>query len=70
MHSVARLSGDRCVTGKHWIALIIGMNPPAEGVYPCHRTVGNQPAGVDSKPATLRCGFHNRFVSGFKVSVG
>ena len=36
----------------------------------CHRTNQNQPVGVESKPATLRCGFHNRFKFGFKLSLG
>jgi hypothetical protein len=27
----------------------------------CHRSLQNQPVGVESKPATLRRGFHNRF---------
>jgi len=33
-------------------------------MYPrlfCHRSLQNQPVGVESKPATLRRGFHNRF---------
>jgi hypothetical protein len=28
----------------------------------CHRSLQNQPVGVESKPATLRRGFHNRFI--------
>ena len=28
----------------------------------CQRSLGNQPAGVESKPATLRRGIRNRFI--------
>jgi hypothetical protein len=31
-------------------------------VVHCHQSLENQPAGVESKPATLRWGFHNRFM--------
>jgi CRISPR-associated protein Cas1 len=46
---------------------------PASGVDArrgqyCHRSLQNQPVGVESKPATLRRGFHNRFMFGCKVS--
>ena len=32
----------------------------AERLY-CHRAVQNQPLVGDSKPASLRCGFHNSY---------
>jgi RNA-directed DNA polymerase len=32
----------------------------------CHRSVQNQPSGVESNPATLRRRFHNSFVFCFK----
>jgi hypothetical protein len=31
----------------------------------CHRSVQNQPVGVTSKPATLKCGIHSMF--GFRI---
>jgi hypothetical protein len=33
---------------------------------PCHRSLQNQPAGVESKPATLRCFIHIRFLDARK----
>jgi len=35
---------------------------PERGEQYCHRSLQNQPVGVESKPATLRRGFHNRFM--------
>ncbi len=32
----------------------------------CHRSLQNQPAGVESKPATLRCFIHIKFLDASK----
>jgi hypothetical protein len=58
------------------VCLVIALIPPygyrafifglGAGVNFCHRSLENQPVGVDSKPATLRRGVHSILVSPIK----
>ena len=40
--------------------VVIAVAPEAHGG--CHRSLQNHPAGVESKPATLRCFIHIKFL--------
>jgi hypothetical protein len=56
-----------------WIDFIFVPTPKPFAIYAdhdeyttCHRSLQNQPAGVESKPATPRCSIHIRFLNASK----